>query len=61
MNAIKVISIDLEGTLTSLDFTIGVYYEGIPALISERDSIPIKKAQAFVQVGSFPHFRIITW
>jgi|WetSurMetagenome_2_1015567.scaffolds.fasta_scaffold57665_2 HAD superfamily hydrolase (TIGR01549 family) len=48
MDDIKIISFDLEGTLTSLDFTIGVYYEGIPAIISDRDHIPLKKARAIV-------------
>jgi HAD superfamily hydrolase (TIGR01549 family) len=49
MRDIKIISFDLEGTLTSLDFTIGVYYEGIPTLISERDHISLEVARTTVE------------
>jgi len=33
---IKIISFDVEGTLVSPDFSQAVWYEGIPALYSQR-------------------------
>jgi FMN phosphatase YigB (HAD superfamily) len=49
MSGIKIISFDLEGTLTTSDFSQAVWYEGIPSLYSERNSISFEEAKNIVQ------------
>lgn len=48
MNAIKIISFDLEGTLATLDFSQAIWQEGIPSLYSEHNNISFEKALAIV-------------
>ncbi|MFH1382061.1 MAG: HAD family hydrolase [Chloroflexota bacterium] len=48
MRGIKVISFDLEGTLTKPDFTELVWFEGIPSLYARRVGIDFEKAKSFV-------------
>ena len=49
MSRIKIVSFDLEGTLTTLDFSLAVWYEGIPSLYSKRNKISFEQAQTFVK------------
>jgi putative hydrolase of the HAD superfamily len=49
MGKIKVVSFDLEGTLVTPDFSQAVWYEGIPALYSERNQIGLEQARAMVE------------
>ena len=48
MGKIKVVSLDLEGTLVTPDFSQAVWYEGIPALYAERNQIDLEQARAMV-------------
>jgi hypothetical protein len=41
MKGIKIISFDLEGTLTTPDLSQAVWYEGIPSLYSKRNQLII--------------------
>ena len=49
MSRIKVVSFDLEGTLVTPDFSLAVWYEGIPSLYATRNGISLDKAKAEVQ------------
>jgi putative hydrolase of the HAD superfamily len=45
---IKVISLDVDGTLVTPDFTDAVWYEGIPNLLAARRGISYTEARSFV-------------
>ena len=49
MGDIKVVSFDLEGTLTTPDFSQAVWYEGIPSLYAALHSIDLEEAKATVR------------
>ncbi|MBN1191745.1 MAG: HAD family hydrolase [Dehalococcoidales bacterium] len=49
MSEIKVISFDLEGTLTTLDFSHFVWYEGIPLLYSKRHGVGFDEARTIIE------------
>ncbi|MDD5287873.1 MAG: HAD family hydrolase [Dehalococcoidales bacterium] len=49
MDEIKVVSFDLEGTLTTPAFSHAVWYEGIPSLYAERHSIAFGEARMIVR------------
>ena len=49
MGDIKVVSFDLEGTLTTPDFSQAVWYEGIPSLYAALHSIDLEEARAIVR------------
>jgi FMN phosphatase YigB (HAD superfamily) len=49
MRGIKIVSFDLEGTLTTPDFSQAVWYERIPSLYSELHNITPEEAQAIVR------------
>ena len=49
MGMIKVVSFDLEGTLATPDFSLAVWYEGIPSLYAARNGISLEQAKVKVQ------------
>ena len=49
MSGIKVVSIDLEGTLVTPDFSQAVWNEGIPFLYATKNSISLDEAKIKVQ------------
>lgn len=56
MDGIKVISFDIEGTVVTPDFSMAVWYEGIPALYAEKNGIGFQEAKArvaeeYVKIG----------
>jgi len=49
MSQIKVVSFDLEGTLVTPDFSLAVWYGGIPSLYATRHGISLEQAEAEVR------------
>lgn len=49
MNHIKVVSLDLEGTLVTPDFSRYVWHEGVPALYASRHEISFEQAKIEVE------------
>jgi putative hydrolase of the HAD superfamily len=49
MGKIKVVSFDLEGTLVTPDFSLAVWYEGIPSLYAARNGLSLEQARIQVQ------------
>jgi putative hydrolase of the HAD superfamily len=57
MPRIKVVSFDREGTVVTPDFSLAVWYEGIPSLYAERNGVSIEQAkmqvwEEYEKVGS---------
>lgn len=49
MEKIKVISFDVEGTLVTPDFSLAIWYEGVPSLYARRNGISFQEARARVE------------
>ncbi|HAV10450.1 MAG TPA: HAD family hydrolase [Dehalococcoidia bacterium] len=49
MNAIKVISFDVEGTLVTTDFSYGIWFEAMPESYAQRHGLTIEQAKAVVE------------
>ena len=49
MDKIKVISFDVEGTLVTPDFSLAVWYEGVPSLYARKNGINFQEAKAMVE------------
>ena len=49
MSQIKVVSFDLEGTLVTPDFSLAVWYGGIPSLYAARHGVSLEHAEAEVR------------
>jgi len=48
MKKIKVVSFDLEGTLVTPDFSLAVWYEGVPSLYAAGSGISLDEARSQV-------------
>ncbi len=46
----KVISFDLDGTLIDLDFDLYLWFEELPRIYSEQNSIPLEKAKEYLRL-----------
>jgi len=49
MNNIKMLSFDMDGTITDLSFVESVWLEGIPRLFAEKNRVSIQDARTFVK------------
>jgi len=49
MDNIKMLSFDMDGTITDLSFVESVWLEGIPRLFAEKNRISFQEAKAFVK------------
>lgn len=49
MDKIKVISFDVEGTLVTPDFSVAIWYEGVPSLYARKNGISFQEARARVE------------
>jgi len=48
MGKIKVVSFDLEGTLVTPDFSLAVWYHGVPSLYAARNGVSFQEAKSQV-------------
>ena len=49
MGKIKVISFDVEGTLATPEFSLAIWYEGLPSLYARRNGISFQEAKTRVE------------